>query len=130
MTGSASAAPGGDNGDYYVSLTDLGAPQLTTLTANVETGTHDGEKLRFYTSAAGTGISMASLVDSSDLAQSSLVAMVNNSPRAFADETSQPARVMFGSLVSGDTTVVVVDHVFDISPSPVGFTLSVVTTNL
>ena len=50
--------------------------------------------------------------------------------RIFADETSQPARVMTGTLVSGDTTFVVVDFVVDNSPSPSMYTLSVNTTNL
>ena len=129
-TGSATAAAGGDNGDYYVSLTDLGAPTLATLPASTVTGALDGEALLFYAPAAGEGITMASLSVPSELAQGALVAMVNNTLRTLADETSQPARVMVSGLASGDKTFVVVDHVFDISPSPAAFSLSVSTTPL
>jgi hypothetical protein len=130
MSGSATAAPGGDDGDYYISLTDLGPPPIAVLPSNSFSGTVDGETLLFFGAAAGTGITQATLTMPSDLVQASAVGMVNNTLRAISDETSQPARVMFGSLVSGDTTFVVVDHVFDISPTPAMYTLSVNTTNL
>jgi len=129
-TGTADAAPGGDNGDYYMSITDLGAPMITTLTANTTSGTVDGDALRFFQSAPGTGITQATLAIPSDLVQASVVVMVNGTLRGFGDETSQPARVMTGTLASGDTTFVVVDNTFAISPSPSAYTLSVNTTNL
>jgi len=129
-SGSSTAAPGGDDGDYYVSLTDLGVPTITTLTSNNKTGSCDGNALQFFQSAAGTGISQANLAMPSDLAQASVVVMVNGTLRGFADETSQPARVMTGGLANGDTTFVVVDWTFDISPSPTMYTLSVNTQNL
>lgn len=129
-TGSATTAPGGDDGDYYVSLTDLGPPTIATLPASSVTGSLDGEVLRFYAPSAGTGIKTASLATPSALVQSAIVVMVNDAPRAIADETSQPAQVTTGGLASGDRTFVVVDHVFDISPAPAAFTLSVSTAPL
>jgi hypothetical protein len=129
-TGTSTAAPGGDDGDYYVSITDVGVPAITTLTANVKTDTTDGNAVQFYQSAAGTGITQAQLAMPSDLAQASVVVMVNGSLRGVDDESSQPARVLTGTLMPGDTTFVVVDYVVDISPSPTMFTLSVNTTNL
>jgi hypothetical protein len=129
-TGTATAAPGGDDGDYYVSLTDLGVPMIATLPANTVNDTVDGNALRFYQSAPGTGITQASLAIPSDLALGSVVVIVNGTLRGFADETSQPARVMTGTLATGDTTFVVVDWTFNISPSPSMFTLSVNTQNL
>jgi hypothetical protein len=124
------AAPGGNNGDYYVSITDVGAPMITMLTGSSTSGVVDGNALRFFRSAAGTGITQATVAMPSDLVQASVVVMVNGALRGVADETSQPARVMTGTLAAGDETFVVVDHVFDISPSPTMYTLSVNTTNL
>jgi hypothetical protein len=129
-TGTSDAAPGDDDGDYYVSLTTVGAPSIATLPSTTITDTLDDNALPFYQSAPGTGISMASLTIPSDLVLASVVVMVNGTLRGFADETSQPARVMTGTLVSGDTTFVVVDFVADISPSPSMYSLSVNTTNL
>lgn len=129
-SGTSKAAPGGDNGDYYVSITDLGVPSITTLATNTVTGTVNDAGLPFYQSAPGTGITMAQLAIPSDQVLASVVVMVNGTLRGFADETSQPARVMTGTLGSGDTTFVVVDHVADISLSPSMYTLSVNTTNL
>jgi hypothetical protein len=129
-TGSATAAPGGDDGDYYVSLAEVNVPTPTTLAANNTTGTVDGNTLLFVQSAPGTGITQATLAIPSDLVQASVTVMVNGIFRGFADETSQPARVMTGTLQNGDTTFVVVDWVFDISPSPSMYSLSVNTTNL
>lgn len=129
-SGTATAAPGGDEAEYYVSITDLGAPSITTLPGTTVTGTVDNQTVEFFAPAAGTGISMATLAMPSDLVRASAVAMVNSTMRAFSDETSQPARVMFGALASGDKSFVVVDHVFAISPSPTTYTLSVTTTNL
>jgi hypothetical protein len=128
--GTVTAAPGGDDGGYYVSITDVGPPQPVTLPAGTVTGASDGETLRFYAPAAGTGITMAQLTVPSQNVQGALVGMVNDTVRAIADETSQPARVMFGGLASGDVSFVVVDHVFDIAPSPAAFTLSVNTAPL
>ena len=129
-SGASTAAPGGDDADYYVSLTDLGVPMITTLASNNTTGTVDGNALRFVQSAAGTGITQATLAMPSDLTLASVVVMVNGTLRGFADETSQPARVMTGALAAGDSTFVVIDWTFDISPSPSMYTLAVNTTNL
>jgi hypothetical protein len=129
-SGASDAAPGGDDGDYYVSITNVGVPTLTTLPSSTVTGTLDDAALPFYQSAAGTGITMASVAIPSEQVLASVVVMVNGAFRGFADETSQPARVMTGTLVSGDTTFVVVDFVADISQSPSMYTLSVNTTNL
>lgn len=129
-SGSATAAPGGAEAEYYLSLTDLGPPPVTTLAASTINGAFDGESVLFFQPAAGTGISTATVDIPSDLARASAVAMVNSALRAIADETSQPAHVMFGALASGDTTVVVVDHVFAIPPSPSTYALSVTTTPL
>ncbi len=126
-SGTSTAAPGGD---YYVSITNLGAPSITTLAASSVTATLSDDALAFYQSAPGTGISQASLSMPSSLAQASVVVMVNGALRGFSDETSQPARVMTGTLASGDSTFVVVDFVVDISPSPTMYGLSVNTTNL
>jgi hypothetical protein len=128
--GTATAAPGGDDGDYFLSLTDLGVPTITTLPANTIAGTVDGNALQFFQSAPGTGVTQATLAMPSDLAVASVIVMVNGTLRGFADETSQPARVMTGGLSTGDTTFVVVDWTFDISPSPTMYTLSVNTQNL
>lgn len=129
-TGTADAAPGGDTGDYYMSITNLGAPTIMTLTGNTTSGTIDGDALRFLQSAPGTGITQATLTVPSDLVQASVVAMVNGTFRAFGDETSQPARVMTGPLANGDTTFIVLDNVVATSPSASMYTLSVNTTNL
>jgi hypothetical protein len=129
-SGTSTAAPGGDDGDYYVSITDLGVPMIATLTQTVQTGSVDGNALQFYQPAAGSGVTQATLAMPSDLAQASVVVMVNGVLRGVDDETTQPARVMTGTLMAGDATFVVVDYVVDISPSPSMFSLSVNTTNL
>ncbi|HEY5949928.1 MAG TPA: hypothetical protein VIV40_30750 [Kofleriaceae bacterium] len=129
-TPNVDTAPGSDDGDYYVSITDLGAPSITTLSTNSVSDAFDGNALHFYQSAPGTGISQATVAMPSTLVQAAVIVMVNGMLRGLADETSQPARVMTGTLVSGDTTFVVVDHVFDISTSSSTYTLSVNTTNL
>lgn len=117
-------------GDYYVSLTDLGPVMPATLTSNTVNGSFDNESLKFYAPAAGQGITQATLTMPSDLVLASVVVMVNGALRGLADETSLPAKVMTGSLMTGDTTYVVVDHVYDQSPSPAAFTLGVNTQNL
>ena len=106
---------------------DASAP---TLAASTVTATLAGDALAFYQSAPGTGISQATLSMPSELALASVVVMVNGAFRGLSDETTQPARVMTGSLASGDTTFVVVDYVVDISPSPTMYGLTVNTTNL
>jgi hypothetical protein len=126
-TGAASVAP---SGEYYVSITDAGAPMISTLTASSTTGTVDDEALGFFQSAPGTGISQATVTMPSTAVQASVVVMVNGMLRGVADETSQPARVMTGTLALGDKTFVVVDHVVDTAQAPTTYTLSVNTTNL
>jgi hypothetical protein len=66
----------------------------------------------------------------SDLAQASVVIMVNNAFRTFADETTLPALAVTGGLAAGDTTFAVVDFTYAVAPSSTGFTLTVTTTNL
>lgn len=117
-------------GDYYVSLTDLGPVMPATLTSNTVNGSFDNESLKFFAPPAGQGITQATLTMPSDLVLASVVVMVNGALRGVADETTQPAKVMTGTLMTGDATYVVVDHVFDQSPSPAAFTLGVNTQNL
>src|SRR6185369_13158198 len=117
-------------GDYYVSLTDLGQVMPVTLTGTTVNSSFDNETLKFYAPPAGQGITQATLTMPSDLVLASVVVMVNGALRGVADETTQPAKVMTGTLMAGDTTYVVVDHVFDQSPSPAAFTLGVNTQNL
>jgi hypothetical protein len=94
------------------------------------TGSTDGDTLAFFALPAGMGVNMASLAMPSDQVTASLVVVVNDALRALGDETSQPARVMVNGGMAGDTSLVVVDHVFDVSPSPAAYTLTVTTTNL
>ncbi len=129
-TGSATAAPGGDDGDYYVSITQPPIPTPTTLTSNTVTGTSDGSTLLFYAPPAGQAITAAQLSMPSDLAQASVVLLVNHVFRAFADETTLPAFAATGALSSGDTTTAVIDFTYAIAPAPTGFTLGVTTINL
>lgn len=130
LTDSASVAP---SGDYYVSITDLGSEPASTLqvtgNAATATGTTDGN-IVFYSLPAGLGVNMASLAMPSQLVDASLVVMVNGALRAVAYETAQPARVNIGGGAPGDATLIVVDQLFDMSPSPAAFTLSVSTSNL
>lgn len=131
LANSATAAP---SGDYYVSITDLGPPPAETLQVTggmvTVTGTTDGDTLAFYTLPAGLGVNMASLDMPSQLVTASLVIAVNGALRAVADEAAQPARVNLGGGAPGDSTLIVVDELFDMSPSPAAFTLTVSTMNL
>lgn len=132
LTGTALAAP---TGDYYVSITELGPPpaQALTVTSSMATvtGTTDGDTLAFYTLPAGLGVTMGSLDMPSQLVTASLVVVVNDALRALGDETAtQPARVNVGGGAPGDATLIVVDQLFDMSPSPAAFTLTVSTMNL
>jgi hypothetical protein len=130
-SGAARTAPAGD---YYVSITQLGPPSEMALPvagnmASV-TGSTDGDALAFYAVPAGMAVDMAALAMPSDQATASLVIVVNEALRALADETSQPARVMVGGGMAGDRSLIVVDHVFEVSPSPAAYMLTVSTTNL
>lgn len=130
LTDGASTA---GSGEYYVSITDLGSEPAVALEVAgnmaTATGTTDGTVV-FYSLPAGLGVNMASLAMPSPLADASLVVMVNGALRAIAYETAQPARVNIGGGDPGDATLIVVDQLFDMSPSPAAFTLSVSTSNL
>ena len=131
LEGTAAAAP---SGEYYVSITELGAPPAEPLpvagSMATVTGTSDGDTLAFYAVPADLGVNLATLEIPSDLVTASVVVIVNNTLRALADETAQPARAMVGGGVPGDTTLIVADHVFAMSASPTPFTLAVSTTHL
>ena len=126
-TGTSTAAP--PPGDYYVSLTDLGAPNATALTGNTITSTVAADTVQFYSVPMGTGLNAVTLVMPSDLALASVVVANNGAFKAFADETAQPARVLAGGISSGDTTLVAVDNVFNVLPSPAAFTLTITPSN-
>jgi hypothetical protein len=131
-TGTATAAP--PPGDYYVSLVDLGAPMASALAVTngtaTATGSVDGETIQFYAVPMGTGLNAVTLQMPSDLADASVVVVNNNQFRATDDETSTtPARVVVGGVSSGDTTLVAVDNIVNVSPAPAAFTLTVTTSS-
>ncbi|HSD89429.1 MAG TPA: hypothetical protein VLB44_17990 [Kofleriaceae bacterium] len=119
-TGTATAAPGGDDGDYYVAVTELALPAPTAITTSA-TGMLAEGSVAFYSAVIGPGMHPIALAMPSAFAIASLVVEATGF-FAFDDEDATAAKVTTGSL---GTTLIVVDHVYDVSPSPVAYSLTI-----
>jgi hypothetical protein len=119
-TGTATAAPGGDDGDYYFSIAAEALPAPTGLTSTAS-GSLAGGAIGFYSASVSNGSHPITLAMPSTFAVASLV-VIADTFFAFDDEDSQPARIVTTGL---GTTLIVVDLVYDASPSPVAFQLSI-----
>lgn len=119
-TGAATAAPGGADGDYYVAVTELALPTPTAITTGA-TGTLVDGSVAFYTAVIGPGTHPITLAMPSAFAIASLVVEAT-AFFTFDDEDTTAAKVTTGSL---GTTRIVVDHTYDVSPSPVAYSLTI-----
>jgi hypothetical protein len=119
-TGTASAAPGGDDGDYYLAITQTTLPAPTPLgtTANATAASGD---VAFYSATIANGSHPITLAMPSTFAIASLVVTAGTF-FAFDDEDSLPARLVTSGL---GASLIVVDHVYDVSPSLVSYQLSI-----
>src|SRR5262249_53953526 len=83
---------------------------------------------QFYAVPMGTGFNVVSLAMPSELATASAIVVDNNELRAIADEQTGSARLVVGNILPADTSLVIVDHTFDVAPTPATFMLTVTQT--
>lgn len=119
-TGTASVAPGGDDGDYYVAITKTALPSPTPLAATASATLPNGD-VAFYSATIANGSHPITLAMPSAFAVASLVVTADMF-FAFDDEDTQPARIVTSNL---GASLIVVDHAYEVSPSPVAFQLSI-----
>ncbi|HTL38579.1 MAG TPA: hypothetical protein VL326_35860 [Kofleriaceae bacterium] len=119
-TGTATAAPGGDNGDYFIAITKTATPSPTPLVAAASATLENGD-VAFYSASITNGSHPITLAMPSTFAVGSLVVTADMF-FAFDDEDSQPARIVASGL---GASLIVVDHAYDVSPSPVAFQLTI-----
>ena len=117
-SGTATSAPG--PGEYYLSLTQVALPMPTVVSTSAS-GTLPGGEVGFYSTTISNGSHPITLAMPSTFALASLVVEAN-AFLAFDDEDSQPARLTASGL---GTTLIVVDHVYDVSPAPLAFQLTI-----
>ncbi|MEO8705127.1 MAG: hypothetical protein ABI867_34050 [Kofleriaceae bacterium] len=113
---------------YYVTIaTKTIAPQPLAL-ATGDSG-QIGTELKFYTSTFPTGFTeLVATIDPGpgSRAASSIVVLNNAALHAVrdADETSPEATALFGGIVAGDQTIVVLDHVWNTAIGPVDYSIT------
>jgi hypothetical protein len=113
-------APGGDNGDYYFAITQVALPAPAPLVATASATVGHGD-IAFYSATIANGSHPITLAMPSSFAIASLVVTADMF-FAFDDEDSQPARLTTSGL---GASLIVVDHVYEVSPSPVAFQLTI-----
>jgi hypothetical protein len=119
-SGTATTAPGGDDGDYYLSVVQLAQPSAPIVATAANGVLTDGD-VAFYTANIANGSHPITLAMPTSFAIASLVVTANTF-FAFDDEDTLPARLVTSGL---GTSLIVVDYVYDVSPSPVAYQLSI-----
>jgi hypothetical protein len=127
-------AAGGPNADYYVTIKQLAIPAPTPLVltnnAVVQTGTITDNVL-FFSAAMGTGFNRVTLDMPQPQAVASELVITNGTLRRIVDETTNlfddpvPASLVAGGFNTTDTTVIVVDHIYNYALAPAAYRLTV-----
>lgn len=117
--GSATSAPG--PGDYYLSVTPVALPLPTAVSTSASATLPSGE-VGFYSTTIASGSHPITLAMPSTFALASLV-VAASAFLAFDDEDSQPARLTVSG--ASGSTLIVVDHVYEVSPAPLAFQLTI-----
>lgn len=117
-TGTATAATA--SGEYYVSVTARALPTPTTLTSTAS-GTLTSGGLAFYAATIGSGAYPITVAMPSEFAVSSVVITAANF-FAFDDEDTTAARITTAGI---GEALIVVDHVYALSPSTVAYSVSI-----
>lgn len=135
--GPVNAAPGGGNGDYYITIQtlDLPAPTPLTPTGNVATvmGNFTSDVM-FYTVPMGTGINDVTINTAASQTTGALAVLDNGMFRATAHQTVDPstgfpvdANIVTAGYKSGDTALIAADFYYSYAQQPSPFTLTVTT---
>jgi hypothetical protein len=114
------SATTGASGEYYVAVTQAEMPAATPVVASASATLPDGE-VGFYSATIANGSHPITLEMPSSFAIASLV-VTTSTFFSFDDEDSLPAKLTTSGL---GTTLIVVDHVYDVSPSPLAFQLTI-----
>ncbi len=131
--GFATAAPGDETSEYYVSLAEQAQPAATLLavsngTATV-TGTLASDELAVYAVQLGSGLNTVRLAMPSALATAAFVVTRDGEFAVDARETSSPARALVGDVAPTTNTLIIVDQAYTLLPTSVSFTLDVTVSN-
>lgn len=118
-TGTATSAPG--PGDYYLSVTPVALP-VPTAASSVTSATLPAGEVAFFSTTLANGSHLITLAMPSTFAVASLV-VAATAFFAFDDEDSQPARLTTSG--ASASTLIVVDHVYEVSPAPLAFQLTI-----
>jgi hypothetical protein len=132
-------AAGGSAAQYYVTVEQLAIPTPTPVAfagsnrASTTTTLPTGE-VAFYAIPFGTGLDSLELSCDAAAAQLSVVALNNNVFRNAAQISRDAGQAVaatlpIGGIAPGDSTVVVVDDVYDYAPAPVTYQLDAVTSD-
>ena len=124
---------------YYLSISNIAIPAptpvpLTNGTGTVETTIASGE-VKFFTAALDTGLNDVSMQTDHPDYEGSIVAVVNNELHSLADEVNSnpggdfPAELVVGGVDAGDTTLLAVDSVTNLTTAPVNVEVSVTTAS-
>lgn len=109
-----------DRGDYYATFSPRALPTPTTLTATAS-GTLEPGALAFYRATIAAGAHPITVTMPSTFALASVV-VTTASYFTFDDEDTMAARVTANDV--GDA-LIVVDHVYALSPSAIAYTVSI-----
>jgi hypothetical protein len=109
-----------DSGDYYATFSPREMPAPTALTAT-GSGMLESGALAFYRATVATGSHPITVTMPSAFAVASVV-VTAASYFAFDDEDAMPARVTANGV---GEALIVVDHVYALSPSAIAYTVSI-----
>jgi hypothetical protein len=121
-------AAGSPTAEYYVTIDAVNTPAPTPMTTPTLTGTI-GSEVQFYAPVMGTGINALTLDMPAVQANASVVVLNNGAFQTFGDEGSGPAQALVAGIATTDTPTVVVDDTYNYAIAPVGFTLSLATSD-
>ena len=132
--GPLGAAPGGPDGDYYVSIDQLSIPAPTPITVTGGTGTQAGTTsgdIQIFSAPMGTGFNQVQLAIAAPQAQAAAVVLDAGGLRGAgqAPAASGTATAYAGGFATGEAPWIAVDDVYDTAAQPVAFELTVHDTD-
>ena len=132
-----SGAPGGPDGDYYITIDQLDTPDPTLLAVTNQTATDTStigpEETKFYTVPMLTGLNAVTVDVPSSAVLGSVAVLKNGAYQETATETQDPvfgdtpASELVGGYRGVDLSLIVVEPAYDLAPGPVAYTLTVAT---
>ena len=133
--GPVAGAPGGPDGDYYITLDALDTPEPTLLavtnSAASDASTIGPEETKFYTVPMGIGLNAVTVDMPAQAALSSVAVFKNAAYQETATESDDPflgetpAGLLVGGYKTVDLSTIVVEPAYNIALAPVPYTLSV-----